>query len=479
MAGNRKKKLWQSISFEEAREFVRNLGLRRQEDWFEYCNIGKKPTNIPTTPNTVYSKDWKGYGDWLRISSVREYKGKQRISSVREYKGKQNSFISFEQAREFARSLNLSGQKAWIEYCRFGQRPKDIPAVPNLTYKEQWKGYGDWLGTGRKNSGNLLSFEEAREFARSLNLSGQKAWIEYCRSGKKPTNIPSTPYIVYSDEWKGVGDWLGTTRTRSVSFRPFEEAREFARSLKLDGQQAWKEYFQTNSKPEDIPYAPDKTYQDQWISWYDWLGKEETVWSAERVKELLRGLIESNVIFQWDQAVLYSFLLRKGILNLNNRHKDFFKNLIVAGHTEEGRKFIEEYVDSDSRQPPDLSQFNSFQSNKDVEDAILEEEEEEIKEATMEDLETLVDKKEEPLDYGKIRTVEQILSNTTVIDSISVDEEAMQFLINYSVNEFWKSAFKNERETINKIMGQAKNGNRYHDTVLDTFISNYNGTKNL
>lgn len=52
------------------------------------------------------------------------------------------------------------------------------------------------------------------------------------------------------------------------------------------------------------------------------------MWSVRKVKELLKDLIENGNIYQWDEAVLYSFLLRKGLLNLDNRHKQFFRNLI-------------------------------------------------------------------------------------------------------------------------------------------------------
>jgi hypothetical protein len=371
------------LSFEEAREFVRSLRLEGIKSWWKYCKSGDKPLNISASPHTTYKDQWKGYGDWLGT-------GRQRISNIR----------PFEEAREFARSLKLSSRKGWEDYCRSGQRPQDIPYTPDEVYKDQWKGINDWLGTEKnlyatKNSGNLLSFEEAREFVRSLKLTGQKEWIKYCKSGKKPIGIPSGPWTVYSNKWNGYADWLGTTRTRSTSFLPFEEAREFVKSLNLNSIEEWDEYTQTTKFPENLPTHPDKSYINERISWYDWLGKEETAWSAGKVKELLRGLIESNVIFQWDEAVLYSFLLSKGILNLNNRHKDFFKNLMVAGHTEEGRKIIEEYVDSDSQQPPDLSQFNSFKSNEDVENNVNSEEQEEVKEATNEDLKTLVNTKEE------------------------------------------------------------------------------------
>jgi hypothetical protein len=52
------------------------------------------------------------------------------------------------------------------------------------------------------------------------------------------------------------------------------------------------------------------------------------------------------------------------------------------------------------------------------------------------------------LDYGNTKTAEQILANTNVIDSIDVDEEAMQFYLDCSLDELWKSAFREEQRTI-------------------------------
>ena len=47
-------------------------------------------------------------------------------------------FRDFESAREFVRSLGLKSQKEWMEYCKSGNKPDDIPAAPWSTYKE-WK----------------------------------------------------------------------------------------------------------------------------------------------------------------------------------------------------------------------------------------------------------------------------------------------------------------------------------------------------
>jgi hypothetical protein len=74
----------------------------------------------------------------------------------------------------------------------------------------------------------------------------------------------------------------------------------------------WKNYCRSGNKPEDIPANPVAVYEREWTWWADWLGYEEKHWTVRKVKELLKDLIESNIISGWDEAVLYSFLLRKG-----------------------------------------------------------------------------------------------------------------------------------------------------------------------
>jgi hypothetical protein len=145
------------------------------------------------------------------------------------------------------------------------------------------------------------------------------------------------------------------------------------------------------------------------------------MWSSRKVKELLRRLIDSKIIYNWDEAVLYSFLLRKGVLNLspNTRHSKFFRNLIEACRNQQGRKLVEEYVNSDSEVPPNLSDLTS---------ASEQETEEEIQKASSQELAQLVEDTE-PLEYGQPKTAEQILANTNILESINVDEEAMQFYL--------------------------------------------------
>ena len=77
------------------------------------------------------------------------------------------------EARAFARSKELTNQAEWFRFCRSGDKPDDIPTNPNQTYKAEWRGFGDWLGTGAvaPRDRQYRSFQAARAFVRS------KGWV--------------------------------------------------------------------------------------------------------------------------------------------------------------------------------------------------------------------------------------------------------------------------------------------------------------
>ena len=122
----------------------------------------------------------------------------------------------------------------------------------HFTNGKGWNGWRDFLGT---KPVKWRPFEKAREFVRTLGLKNGKEWYEYSKSGKRPKDIPSAPRDSYKGKgWKGFGDWLGTGKTRRSTreYRPFEEAREFVRALGLKNDREWKEYCKSGKIPEDI-----------------------------------------------------------------------------------------------------------------------------------------------------------------------------------------------------------------------------------
>ena len=169
-------------------------------------------------------------------------------------------FRPFNEARRFVQRLGIKSQNSWREYCRSGKKPEDIPADPAKFYKNEWKGIGDWLGTGSisPQDRNYRSFKDAKKFVLKLDLKSYDEWRSYFKSGKKPVDIPANPLQVYAEEWKGWGDWLGTgtVANQNRRFRPFKEARTFARSLGLKSKEDWAEYCSSGKKPPDIPQGP-------------------------------------------------------------------------------------------------------------------------------------------------------------------------------------------------------------------------------
>jgi Integrase repeat unit len=97
-------------------------------------------------------------------------------------------FRPFNEAIQFVQTLGIKNQDGWKEYCRSGKKPEDIPSNPDKTYEKDWKGIGDWLGTGTIAPQDRIykSFDEAKKFVHSLGLKSLAEWGKYCKSGKKP-----------------------------------------------------------------------------------------------------------------------------------------------------------------------------------------------------------------------------------------------------------------------------------------------------
>ncbi|MDD4950713.1 hypothetical protein [Sulfuricurvum sp.] len=265
------------LPFEEAREFVRNVGLQNAREWKlwskgELPGKEKRPDFIPSNPDVVYKRrGWLGWIDWIKQQRTPEY-------------------LPFNEAREFIRTQNLSDVKAWVQYYQGklpGRRkPENIPWNPHEIYKTEWISLRDWLGRTWRD------FKKAREFVRNLGLGGTVEWRAYCQGvlegyESKPSDIPTDPARVYeNDGFVDMGDWLGTGRKRKTNYGTaddtwltYEEAKSFVHTLGLSGYDEWREYVDQKFvnlpiKPDDIPRSPQFVYKnDGWINWSDWVGE--------------------------------------------------------------------------------------------------------------------------------------------------------------------------------------------------------------
>lgn len=260
--------------FANARAFVRRLGLANQREWTAWAtgerpDLPGRPSDIPTTPARSYRTEWRGLGDWLGTGKVANHR---------------RAFRPFGRARAFVRALGLRSQAEWHAWCRSAGRPADIPSNPHRTYAEQWRGYGDWLGTGvvAKHLRRYRSFRRTRALARALGLRNQGEWFAWSRGGERPADVPTKPMETYREEWKGWGDFLGTGNVAPVlrRYRSFRAARGYARALGLRSAREWRAWCRGElaslgwpDRPPDIPADPARRYRGQgWVDMRDWLG---------------------------------------------------------------------------------------------------------------------------------------------------------------------------------------------------------------
>jgi len=176
--------------FKSAKKFVSALNLKDVIAWDEYCKSGNKPEDIPSDPENIYKNNgWKTMKDWLGITV-----SKENLPPFEE---------AVIEARKLAKIHNLTGIETWRLACE-GAKITTLTSTPYIAYRKEWKGIGYWLGNGKRKENPPLrvhrSFEEAKKFVRSLGLKSTQEWIDYCKSGNKPDDIPSSPWNVYN-EW--------------------------------------------------------------------------------------------------------------------------------------------------------------------------------------------------------------------------------------------------------------------------------------
>lgn len=247
-------------SFEDAKQFVHTLKLKIRSDWRNYCKYGKKPDDIPSEPIRTYKDEWVNWNDFL---------GSEKTAH------NQKEFLSFKKARKITQSLNLRSEKEWRELCKSGKKPDEIPSLPSRTYKKEWNGMGDWLGTGTiaPQKKQFRTFEDARKFVHRLEINTKEKWLNYTKSGKKPDDIPANPPRTYQKDWISWADWVGSEiispANKSKLWLPWNEAKplyqKIAKENDLHNKKDWLNYVKTSKLPKGLPAYPQDIYTEKRI----------------------------------------------------------------------------------------------------------------------------------------------------------------------------------------------------------------------
>jgi hypothetical protein len=122
-----------------------------------------------------------------------------------------------------------------------------------------------------------FEFEEAVKRVRQENIQSVRDYAKWYKL-HTPARIPKRPDRAYEKEWKGWGYYLGVYNEMPMkerkNFRPYEDAKAFARNLGYTSVNQWFDLCREGGKPDDIPARPDIHYHKtgEWYTWTEFLG---------------------------------------------------------------------------------------------------------------------------------------------------------------------------------------------------------------
>lgn len=264
-------------TYEEASSYAKSCGIKTYAEWLDFCgNRGRfkgkqiRPRDIPAMPNIKYKKKWQGWGVFLGTNNVSNRK---------------KTFTTYKEARAIVQRLKVESVGEWRKICKKGLKPKSIPSSPN----EYYKGRG-WISWKEFLCKDIMTFEEARQFARNLSLSSKtfQGWREFAATSERPKNLPFHPERYYRGQgWVSWSDFLGGQRKGRR--KTYKEAKRYARGLQLRDYVEWGERYQAGLLEPSVPYDPSSVYKKEWQGWEVFLGTGDKyrVWSYRKSGDYL------------------------------------------------------------------------------------------------------------------------------------------------------------------------------------------------
>jgi hypothetical protein len=237
-----------------------------------------KPRNLQETG--MLSLSFMKQNKWFKADDYLSVVGSTSLESIlRKYDIlKRNDFAYWDECLTYARSLNLTGADGWRQH----KRPKNIPLKPYDVYKDKWQGWGHFLGTNTVATYNIVwrNLEDALKFVHNLKLKNRKEWEDYCKSGKKPDDIPTGYSIVYGTQVT-TGIWLGTNRikTNDRDYLEYDEAQKIVSVMGFKNNKEYRKAHKEGKIPSNIPSAADTSYKKRgtWKGWSHFLGNKKYI----------------------------------------------------------------------------------------------------------------------------------------------------------------------------------------------------------
>ena len=204
-------------------------------------------------------------------------------------------YTTYAEASLAAQRLKVKSKR---EYNRSYQQDPKLPCAPYQVYRKGWVDWYDFLGKKRPEE-FYITYAEASKAAQRLKL---ESYLEYSKGYQQDKRLPACPDSIYGEGWVNWYDFLGTKRPGKKFYPSYAEASKAARRLKSKSQSEYNTSYQQDPK---LPRNPYITYKEDWVDWYEFLGKKRryaTYAEASRAAKRLKFKSESeyNTGYQQD-----------------------------------------------------------------------------------------------------------------------------------------------------------------------------------
>ena len=260
------------MPFEEARDYVRGLGLNSITEFKNLIKSYKRPFDLPSNPNVIYiNRGWSNWGNFL---------GTYRVADQNKI------YLSFEDAKIIVSKLKLKSSTEWRKLYNEGRGPDSIPSNVKQTYKNKgWIDWDDFLGTGNISFTKLsnrkikyMTYNEAKSYLDKFKLKSYSEWLNLCKSGKKPNNIPRDLTGYYKNKgFISLGDILGNGKIagQNRKYLTYNEAKKKLAKYNIRGYKDFKKLVKEGEIPSNIPSHPERIYENKgWKGIGDFLSKK-------------------------------------------------------------------------------------------------------------------------------------------------------------------------------------------------------------
>ncbi len=253
-------RLWDKVaklnyqSYYDCKNYAQSNKIKSAKEWVDHTKSKKFPKDFPSHPSQYYKEEWENWGEFLGTGYIAL---------------KHRKFVSYEEASNFAKKKIKSGEE-WRKFSLTKDFPQDLPSHPSQYYKEEWKNWATFLGTKNfRGKENFRTYEEASKFIQSKNLKRMNHYFEFCKRADFPNDIPNAPSVFYKDQWEGWGKFLGTgnVAAKDKEFKSYKDASIYAQSQNLVTPIQWLKHVRSKESPKDLPTIPNKTYEKEWINW--------------------------------------------------------------------------------------------------------------------------------------------------------------------------------------------------------------------